>query len=58
VRLAAGGLDFLDHRIDRSTVAAAVDQHGRTVLRQRERDRAADVLPGAGDQRDLSLQCL
>ena len=42
--------------VDGCLVGAAVDDDGGAVARQGERDRAADILAGAGDERDFALQ--
>jgi hypothetical protein len=52
--LAARRPDFRRYGLNRLPIAAAVHDHGRTIGRQRKRDRAADILAGPGDQRDLA----
>ena len=55
-RLAARGLDLARDGVRLGAVAARIDQNGRAALRQRQRDRAADVAPGAGDDGDLAAE--
>ena len=43
-------------RVDRRLVGAPVHHDRRAVLRQRQRDRATDILARARHERDLALQ--
>ena len=52
-RLAARRFDFTHDTIGFRLVRAHVHHDGRTGLRKRQRDRAADIAPGAGDDRRL-----
>ena len=55
-RLAASGLDLARDRFRLGAVAARIDEDGRAAFRQRQRDRAADVAPRAGDDGDLAVE--
>ena len=55
-RLAARRLDLAHDTVDGGLVGTTVDEHRGAVARQRERDRAADILARARDERDLVLQ--
>ena len=57
-RLAAGGLDLARDGVRLGAVAARVDHDRGAALRQRQRDRAADIAPGAGDDGDLAGEFL
>ena len=54
--LAAGSLDLARDRFRLGAVAARVHDDGRTTLRQRQRDCAADVAARAGDDGDLAAR--
>ena len=54
-RLAAGSLDLARDGFRLGAVAARVDHDGRTALRQRQRNRAADIAARAGDDGDLAV---
>ena len=56
--LAARRLDLAHDAVDGRLVGAAVHDDGRAVARQRERNRAADILARARYERDLALQRL
>ena len=53
-RLAARRLDLARDGLGLGAVAARIDHDGRAALRQRQRDRAADIAPRAGDDGDLA----
>ena len=55
-RLAAGGYDLARDGFCFGAVAARVDEDGRTAFRQRQRDGAADIAAGAGDNGDLAAE--
>ena len=46
---------FARDRLQRLAIAAR-DRHARTLARQRQRDRAADAAPAAGDDRHASAE--
>jgi hypothetical protein len=54
--LAAQRADLCRHRLDRRLVGAAVHHHRGPVLRQPQRDGAADVAPGPGHQGHLAVE--
>ena len=47
-------LDLARDGLGLGAVAARIDQDGRPAVRQRQRDRAADIAARAGDDRDLA----
>ena len=57
-RLAAGGFDLARDGFRLGAVAARVHHNGRAALRQRQRDRAADIAAGAGDDSDFAGEFL
>ena len=54
--LAAPPLDIAGDGFSLATVAARIDQNGGTAVRQRQRDRAADIAAGAGDDGGLATE--
>ena len=57
-RLAAGGFDLARDGFRLGAIAARVDHDGGAAVGQRQRDRAADVTAGAGDDGDLAESSL
>ena len=55
-RLDAHGLDLARDGFRLGAIAAHIDHDGRAALRQRQRDGAADVAAGAGDDGDLAAE--
>ena len=53
-RLAAGRLDLAHDAVGFRPVRAHVHHHRRTGLRERQRDGAANIAPGAGDDGDFA----
>jgi hypothetical protein len=53
-RLAAGLLDLADDAISLSLVRPDIHDDGSARFRQRQRDRTADIAPGAGNDGNFS----
>jgi len=53
-RLAARRLDFAHNGVRLRAIATRVHHDGRATIRERKRDRTADVAAGAGDDGDFA----
>src|SRR5438132_949749 len=57
-RLAAGCLDLTNDRVRFRAIAARIYHDGRAAFSQRQRDSAADIAAGAGDDGDFAREFL
>jgi hypothetical protein len=52
--LAACGIDLADDGVSFRAIAARIDHDGGTAVSERERDGAADIASGAGNDGDFA----
>ena len=57
-RLAAARLDLMRDRLGLGVIAARIDHDRGAAIRQRQRNRAPDIAPGAGDDRNFAGEFL